>query len=535
MTEWQKLEMEKKALAQQEIQNALRKQIMERDAEKARIEAVRKEEERKEHERTIREQEELRKMYASEVIEAQRKEACMATYAEFKELNKIENERIIAERAAKAKREAAAFEAHSSEPPRQRQQSNRKNSNPTPIPQDNPPYRRSASPPIPTHQRKASPPIPTHRVKTDEVQPPRSSAGTPNGFKGPTPEPTLQSRRAPSQQETGRREESRREHQPEANGRENSRREEARREESRREESRREEKKAEMETDTRAVLDQLLQIQHELEEEDRKVQQELATKTNEKKELKNAYEILKERSRTPQFNDVLEHQKTSIYPVPILDQQKVLLEKQRREISALRRGRGPALEPEVQEANVDSKDPDENGAIPLLKDFIHQQGAFRDKQKDLPEFLKDKPFAPNFPRTTRVSDLLPNDIIKPYVPSTRPKKSRSALPSDSKLVYVEKSGAAHASSRGLMLESGGSSSASSPEPHRRHGRRRPHSSTTMGSDAESASASCASSFLDITSVERLNDQRLKKLMQLEEEPKKLADEDLFAAFLKRQR
>ncbi|KAJ3219815.1 hypothetical protein HDU67_009003 [Dinochytrium kinnereticum] len=71
---WQKEEALKKQRAQQEIQDALRKQILEREAVKAKEEQRRKEEERMEMERIRLEQEEIKQRFKIEQEEAKKRE-----------------------------------------------------------------------------------------------------------------------------------------------------------------------------------------------------------------------------------------------------------------------------------------------------------------------------------------------------------------------------------------------------------------------------------------------------------------------------
>ncbi|ORY45586.1 hypothetical protein BCR33DRAFT_170711 [Rhizoclosmatium globosum] len=73
MPDWQRAEIEQKHKAQLEIQEALKKQVQEREAVKAKLLAEKQAEEAKEQERIVKEQEFLRLRYARELEEQRRK------------------------------------------------------------------------------------------------------------------------------------------------------------------------------------------------------------------------------------------------------------------------------------------------------------------------------------------------------------------------------------------------------------------------------------------------------------------------------
>ncbi|KAJ3179026.1 hypothetical protein HDU85_004981 [Gaertneriomyces sp. JEL0708] len=99
MEPWEKEQLLRKQQAQQEQQEALRRQMMERDAEKARLLAEKRAEEEREQARIAKEQEELRQRYAREAEEAKKKE----------EEAQRENDRKVAERKAEQERREQAF------------------------------------------------------------------------------------------------------------------------------------------------------------------------------------------------------------------------------------------------------------------------------------------------------------------------------------------------------------------------------------------------------------------------------------------
>ncbi|TPX63072.1 hypothetical protein SpCBS45565_g06894 [Spizellomyces sp. 'palustris'] len=140
-------ELIRKQQLQQNHQEALRRQVAERDAEKARQAAERKAEEEREQARILKEQEELKRRYAKEQEEARKKE----------EEARLENEKKAAERAAEqARRERAFKEAHSAA------EASKIGKRPmkSPVPTPETANRVSAAP-----VRSESPPIPTLRSK----------------------------------------------------------------------------------------------------------------------------------------------------------------------------------------------------------------------------------------------------------------------------------------------------------------------------------------------------------------------------------
>ncbi|KNC99131.1 uncharacterized protein SPPG_05390 [Spizellomyces punctatus DAOM BR117] len=147
MSATEREELIRKQQIQQNHQEALRRQVAERDAEKARQAAERKAEEEREQARILKEQEELKLRYAKEQEEARKKE----------EEARLENEKKAAERAAEQERRERAFkEAHLAA--QASKVGKRTMKSPVPTPETS--NRVSAAP-----VRSESPPIPTLRNK----------------------------------------------------------------------------------------------------------------------------------------------------------------------------------------------------------------------------------------------------------------------------------------------------------------------------------------------------------------------------------
>ncbi|KAJ3090777.1 hypothetical protein HK102_002736 [Quaeritorhiza haematococci] len=153
---WEKDEMSRKQRLQNETQDVLRRQIAEKEAEKARQAELRRLEEEREQDRLRKEQEELKLRYERELEESRKKE----------EETKKENERQVAERAMKQKveqerREQALLEAQkSAEADRMTKRNGMGLTAQSPVPEVTamPPSQpfRSNSPPIPTLRKKSS-------------------------------------------------------------------------------------------------------------------------------------------------------------------------------------------------------------------------------------------------------------------------------------------------------------------------------------------------------------------------------------------
>ncbi|KAI9342241.1 hypothetical protein BDR26DRAFT_894667 [Obelidium mucronatum] len=248
--DWQRAEMEQKHRAQMEIQEALKKQVQEREAVKAKIEAEKREEEAKEQDRIVKEQEMLRLKYAKELEEQRRKEA----------ETQAENDKKLAEKIAKAKEQEAQREKtyREAEEKKKNQPSSVKNSNDKLDSSQN-----DLNPAESVPFRSNSPPIPTLRSK--QPKQPGAGGGNPTTLNEAMTQQlseALNQRMAHPPAPPALAVSKRQSNELEANEPKNL-----------------PPKRTQLEpkVDTSAVLEQLLNIQRELEDEDQKIKDSLST------------------------------------------------------------------------------------------------------------------------------------------------------------------------------------------------------------------------------------------------------------------
>ncbi|KAJ3389742.1 hypothetical protein HDU84_008337 [Entophlyctis sp. JEL0112] len=320
MPDWQRAEIAQKQKAQHEIQDALKKQVDERAAAKAKLLQQQKDDEVREQERIAKEQEMLRQKYARELEEQRRKEAEV----------QAENERKLAEKVAKEKEAERLREESLREAEKRKTSQSVHNDAAT---KSNEAVNTSSN------FRSNSPPIPTLRKSL-----PDSSAGI--------SEPTFQQ-------------------QPVAPARADK--------EQPKYATKIQMQPREPKYDNSSVLQQLLSIQRELEEEDKKIKRDLDAPLQIPPKV-NTDDVHAGPSPKNLLDDIVAaHRKevdnapaptamfakSKFYIPSVLEQQKQILEQQDREIKALREeGRRtellvnlPLKEPEVSEKKLVCENP----------------------------------------------------------------------------------------------------------------------------------------------------------------------------------
>ncbi|KAJ3108554.1 hypothetical protein HDU97_000836 [Phlyctochytrium planicorne] len=241
---WQKEDAIKKQKAQQEIQDALRRQIMEREAAKAQEIERRKEEERREMERIQQEQIQIEQRYKIEQEEARRKQEEKQAEEKKRIEEKLERERRSMEELRKQSLTDSRTDLRERQSEERQWVTNQTSQNqvsqqtvpaPTAATSVSPilPINRSNSPPIPTLRKKPATPEVREplKPKTQNSDPPISGNYETARGRSQTPGKRLL---------------------PEAST-------------------------VAASINVNEILDQLLQIQHELGEEDRKARENMST------------------------------------------------------------------------------------------------------------------------------------------------------------------------------------------------------------------------------------------------------------------
>ncbi|KAI8824070.1 uncharacterized protein EV422DRAFT_305626 [Fimicolochytrium jonesii] len=181
MPDWEKEELMKKHRVQNEHQESLRRQMAEREAQKAEQIALAKAEEAREQDRIRRENEEIKRKYAREEEEAKRKD----------EEARKENERKAAERVAEQERRERAYKEAQEEARKAKaamRQSKNGGGGAQEQPGNYPTTNRSSSPSLPTHQTQRAPeanaPPPVFRSSSPPIPTLRGQAAPPSGHTG---------------------------------------------------------------------------------------------------------------------------------------------------------------------------------------------------------------------------------------------------------------------------------------------------------------------------------------------------------------
>ncbi|KAJ3267363.1 hypothetical protein HDU77_000077 [Chytriomyces hyalinus] len=466
--DWQKAEMAQKHRAQLEIQDALKKQVQEREAKKAKEEALKKEEELKEQERVVKEQELLRQKYARELEEQRRKEAEM----------QAENEKKLAEKIAKAKEDEARRDEQSRalEGKRNSQDSTQQRRNDghqqqyNNDPQPDPIPFRSTSPPIPTLRAKGQ----QKKINQDQAGP--DSVPQTNHFRSDSPPlPAQQHKRGIKTADGGQ---TTRDVKLMFDG-ENVRHEEQIKQQQQQQRLR---EKSTARVETSAVLQQLLSIQRELENEDMKIKKDLsvpfhvASRKKENKGKSVLDEILAAHQNELDEETNTRLNKSKFYIPSVLEQQKEILAQQDREIKALRE------EGKRSQSRMATAFQDRDGQLP------EEPATRRNRQNESIQPKTESNFK-TFKYLKNAEDFFGTEKHKLEFLSDKLRSDTRMLYPDNSIRDVDATAVFSLQSLGSSLQSSRSNSALA-----RHGRR-------SGKPGSAGS-------LNLRGIEALNDERL---------------------------